>query len=173
MGLESLFQKYACHSEDELLDCLADAAFEEAKKFKSRINVRPLRLKHLKKLEELQTEESQVVGIREFRREIRWKVASNWLEQLRQYETEVALLLTQLFQSDSASGMWAFALALHEYLLEFEDFLVKAQLDDYPFEVKSQDEFSTSFIIQCLLHHREEEAMLALAKERKRLLLFL
>jgi len=172
MDLESLFQKYACQSEDELLECLADAAFEEAKKFKSRLNVRPLRLKHLKKLEELRMEESLVLSMQEFRREILWKVESDWLNQLRQYETEVAQCLTLLFQSNSASGMCSFALALHDYLVEFEHFLGQANLDEYPFEVKSQDEFPTSFIIQCLLIDRHSEASNALAKEKKRLLLF-
>jgi hypothetical protein len=172
MSLDSLFQKYGCSSPSDLTEAIADAAFEEAKLFKSRLNVRPLRLKHVKKMQALAAEESLVINIDLMQVESRWKVESSWIEQLRQFETQVAMRLTQLFQADSAAVMCSFALALHEYLVSFETHVVQSVEQDYPFEVKSQDEFSSSTLIQLFSQNRVEEAQVLLAKERKRLLLF-
>ena len=172
MSLDSLFQKYGCSGPSDLTEAIADAAFEEAKLFKSRLNVRPLRLKHVKKMQALAAEESLVINIDLMQVESRWKVESSWIEQLRQFETQVAMRLTQLFQADSAVVMCSFALALHEYLVSFETHVVQSVEQDYPFEVKSQDEFSSSTLIQLFSQNRVEEAQVLLAKERKRLLLF-
>ena len=172
MSLDSLYQKYGCSSPSDLTEAIADAAFEEAKLFKSRLNVRPLRLKHVKKMQALATEESLVINLDVMQVESLWKVESSWIDQLRQFETQVALRLTQLFQADSAAVMCTFAIALHEYLVFFENHVVESIEQEYPFEVKSQDEFSTSTLIHLFSQNRVEEAQVLLAKERKRLMLF-
>jgi hypothetical protein len=171
---ESIFLKYDVASEEELEEFLYDAAFEEAKLFRSRMGVRLLRRKHAKKIEDWSAEITFGLCMNEFDFvPAFWEEGESWLENLRNFEMMVSLGFKQVFQ---ASGVYEMHYALEGFeraLTDWEDFLLKSDLTLLEETVHSREELNTAEAIQFLLNGEEANALAMLRKEKTRLSAFI
>ena len=100
---ESILLKYDVATEEELEEFLYGAAFEEAKLYRSRMGVRLLRRKHVKKIEECSTDITLGLNVQEVNlSQAMWVEGNSWLENLRALEAAMSLGFRQVFQ---ASGV--------------------------------------------------------------------
>jgi hypothetical protein len=171
---ESILLKYDVASEEELEEFLYNAAFEEAKLFRSRMGVRLLRRKHLKKIEEWSADITLGLNLEEVKlSQAMWVEGNSWLENLRALEAAISLGFRQVFQ---ASGVYEMHYALEELeraVSDWEDFLLKSDLALLEELVHSREELNTAEAIQFLLKGEEANAISLLRKEKTRLSAFI
>jgi hypothetical protein len=169
---EAVFKKYNVASQDELLETIEERLFEEVKRWKERLHIRPLRDKHLKQMQEFSSDFSFIFGNSAIPvTELIWEKQTDWLTQLRHLELTIAKGLTQVFQAVSPNVVVQYALHLSHYLEKFEDELLSQESHflTYTSEVNSRDLLDTARCIQFLVENKEEQAMELLGKEVKRL----
>lgn len=169
---QSVFEKYAVNSKDELLEVLEELIFEESKKWKERLHIRPLRMKHLSRIQEISNEYLEIFGhSMDETHTVKWEKQENWVAQLRHFEKAVALGLTHVFQSYVPSQVALEASALSDYLTQFEDDLLKhTDINaEYSTEVNSRENLDSALCIHYFLEGKEDQALLLLSKEMKRL----
>ncbi|MBM3448934.1 MAG: hypothetical protein FJX90_07510 [Bacteroidetes bacterium] len=168
----SVFEKYDVNSKDELLEVLEDLIFEERKKWKDRLHIRPLRIKQVARMQELSNDYVAVCGSSQFEfSEFIPAMQHIGLAEMRQYEKVIATLLTQVFQTHLPDAVTYYAYALHVFLTGFEDFLLQhlsAQWECAS-EVNSREYLDSAACIQYWLEGKEDEAYKLLGKEMKRL----
>jgi hypothetical protein len=171
---ESILLKYDVGSEEKLEEFLYDAAFEEAKLYRSRAGVRLLRRKHLKKIEDWSADIIQYLNVEAVQLpQTFWLEGNSWLESLRSLEAAMSLGYRQVFQ---ASGVYEmhFALAgLERAVTAWEDYLLKSELELLEDSVHSKEELQTAEAIQFLLKGEEASALNLLRKEKTRLNAFI
>ena len=171
---ESIFLKYDVATEEELEEFLYNAAFDEAKLFRSRMGVRVLRRKHVKKIEEWSFEITLELNVEEvILAQAMWVEGISWLENLRSLEAAMSLGYRQVFQASGVCEMH-FALAgLERAVTAWEDFLLKSDLELLEEPVHSKEELQTAEVIQFLLKGEEASALNLLRKEKTRLSAFI
>ena len=171
---ESILLKYDVGSEEELEEFLYDAAFEEAKLFRSRIGVRLLRRKHLKKIEEWSSDIIQDSNIEavQLSRAV-WVEGNSWLENLRSLEAAMSLGYRQVFQASGVFEMHFALEGLERAVSAWEDYLLKSDLVLLEETVHSKEELQTAEAIQFLLKGEEASALNLLRKEKTRLSAFI
>ena len=171
---ESIFLKYDVASEEELEEFLFDAAFEEAKLFRSRMGIRLLRRKHLKKIEEWSADITVGLCMNEFDfYPAYWEEGGSWLENLRNAEAMVSLGFKQVFQASGVYEMHYALEGLERAVSDWEDFLLKSDLELLEEPVHSKEELQTAEVIQFLLKGEEANAISLLRKEKTRLSAFI
>jgi hypothetical protein len=171
---ESILLKYDVGSEEELEEFLSDAAFEEAKLFRSRIGVRLLRRKHLKKIEEWSSDIIQDLNVEavQLSRAV-WVEGNSWLESLRSLEAAKSLGYRQVFQASGVYEMHYALEGLERAVKAWEDYLLKSDLVLLEEPVHSKEELQTAEAIQFLLKGEEASALNLLRKEKTRLSAFI
>jgi hypothetical protein len=171
---ESILLKYDVGSEEELEEFLYTAAFEEAKLFRSRMGVRLLRRKHVKKIEEWSSDITLGLNVEEviFSQAI-WVEGNSWLENLRALEAAISLGFTQIFQASGVYEMHFALEGLERAVTTWEDFLLKSDLELLGEPVHSKEELPTAEAIQFLLKGEEANAISLLRKEKTRLSAFI
>jgi hypothetical protein len=171
---ESILLKYDVGSEEELEEFLYDAAFEEAKLFRSRIGVRLLRRKHLKKIEEWSSDIIQDSNIEavQLSRAV-WVEGNSWLENLRSLEAAMSLGYRQVFQASGVYEMHFALEGLERAVSAWEDYLLKSDLVLLEEPVHSKEELQTAEAIQFLLKGEESSALNLLRREKTRLSAFI
>jgi|APGre2960657444_1045066.scaffolds.fasta_scaffold84423_2 hypothetical protein len=171
---ESILLKYDVGSEEELEEFLYSAAFEEAKLFRSRMGVRVLRRKHVKKIEEWSTDITLGLNVEEviFSQAI-WVEGNSWLENLRALEAAISLGFRQIFQASGVYEMHFALEGLERAVTTWEDFLLKSDLELLEEPVHSKEELNTAEAIQFLLKGEEGSALNLLRKEKTRLSAFI
>jgi hypothetical protein len=171
---ESILLKYDVGSEEELEEFLYDAAFEEAKLFRSRIGVRLLRRKHLKKIEEWSSDIIQDSNIEavQLSRAV-WVEGNSWLENLRSLEAAMSLGYRQAFQASGVYEMHFALEGLERAVSAWEDYLLKSDLVLLEEPVHSKEELQTAEAIQFLLKGEESSALNLLRREKTRLSAFI
>jgi len=171
---ESILLKYDVATEEELEEFLYNAAFEEAKLFRSRMGVRVLRRKHVKKIEEWSIDITLGLNVEEvILAQAIWVEGISWLENLRSLEAAMSLGYRQVFQ---ASGVYEMHYALEGLdiaVTAWEDFLLKSDLVLLEEPVHSKEELPTAEAIQFLLKGEEASALFLLRKEKTRLSAFI
>jgi hypothetical protein len=171
---ESILLKYDVATEEELEEFLYSAAFEEAKLFRSRMGVRVLRRKHVKKIEEWSADIIQYLNVEAVQLpQAFWVEGNSWLESLRSLEAAMSLGYRQVFQ---ASGVYEMHYALEGLdiaVTAWEDFLLKSDLELLEEPVHSKEELPTAEVIQFLLKGEEASALFLLRKEKTRLSAFI
>ena len=171
---ESILLKYDVVSEEELEEFLYNAAFEEAKLFRSRMGVRLLRRKHLKKIEEWSTDITLVLNVEEVKlSQAMWVEGTSWLENLRALEAAISLGFRQVFQASGVYEMHYTLEGLERAVTTWEDFLLKSDLELWEESVHSKEELPTAEAIQFLLKGEEAKALSLLRKEKTRLSAFI
>ena len=171
---ESIFLKYDVASEEELEEFLYNAAFEEAKLFRSRMGVRPLRRKHLKKIEEWSGDITLGMCMGQFNyAPANWVEGGSWIDNLRSVEAMVSLGLKQVFQASGVYEMHYGLEGLDRAITDWEDFLLKSDLPLLEEAIHSREELSTADAIQFLLKDEEANALFLLRKEKTRLSTFI
>ncbi|MEN9942272.1 MAG: hypothetical protein RLZZ91_273 [Bacteroidota bacterium] len=171
---ESILLKYDLASEEELEEFLYNAAFEEAKLFRSRMGVRLLRRKHLKKIEEWSADITLGLCMNEFNfAPAYWMEGGSWLEHLRNVEAMVSLGFKQVFQASGVYEMHYALEGLERAVTDWEDFLLKSDLALLEEPIHSREELNTAEAIQFLLKGEEANAMSLLRKEKTRLSAFI
>ena len=171
---ESLFLKYDVTSEEELEEFLFDGAFEEAKSYRSRIGVRILRRKHLKKTAEWSADITFGCCMNQFNyAPAYWIEGESWLENLRNLEAMLSLGFKQVFQASGVYEMHYALEGLEEAITQWEDYLLKSDLPLLEEPVHSREALNTAEAIQFLLKGEEANALLLLRKEKTRLSAFI
>ena len=171
---ESILLKYDVGTEEELEEFLFDSAFEEAKLYRSRMGVRLLRRKHLAKISEWSSDITVGRCMNEFLfAPATWHSKETWLENLRQLEMQISLGLTQVFKADGVYEMNYALEGLDRMLSDWEDYLLKSDLELFEEPVHSKEELQTAEVIQFLLKGEEENALNLLRKEKTRLSAFI
>jgi len=171
---ESILLKYDVDSEEELEEFLYDAAFEEAKLFRSRIGVRLLRRKHVKKIEEWSTDITLGLNVEEvILSQAIWVEGNSWLESLRSLEAAMSLGYRQVFQACGVYEMYYALEGLERAVTAWEDYLLKSDLVLLEEPVHSKEELQTAEAIQFFLKGEEASALNLLRKEKTRLCAFI
>ena len=171
---ESILLKYDVASEEELEEFLYNAAFEEAKLFRSRMGVRLLRRKHLKKIEEWSADITLGLNLEEVKlSQAMWVEGISWLENLRALEAAMSLGFRQVFQASGVYEMHYALEGLERAVTDWEDFLLKSDLALLEEPVHSREELNTAEAIQFLLKGEEANAISLLRKEKTRLSAFI
>lgn len=171
---DSILLKYDVHSEEELEEFLFDSAFEEAKLYRSRLGVRLLRRKHLKKIEEWSADITFGLCMNEFNFvPAYWKEGESWLEHLRNVEAMVSLGFKQVFQASGVYEMHYALEGLEQAVTDWEDYLLKSDLELLEEPVHSKEELQTAEAILFLLQGEEANALNLLRKEKTRLCAFI
>ena len=171
---ESILLKYDVGSEEELEEFLYTAAFEEAKLYRSRMGVRLLRRKHVKKIEEWSTDIILGLNVEEVKLiQSIWVEGNSWLENLRALEAAISLGFTQIFQASGVYEMHFALEGLERAVTTWEDFLLKSDLELLEEPVHSKEELNTAEAIQFLLKGEEGSALNLLRKEKTRLSAFI
>jgi hypothetical protein len=171
---ESILLKYDVATEEELEEFLYNAAFEEAKLFRSRMGVRLLRRKHLKKIEEWSTDITFGLNVEEVKlSQAMWVEGTSWLENLRALEAAMSLGFRQVFQASGVYEMHFALEGLERAVTTWEDFLLKSDLKLLEEPVHSREELNTAEAIQFLLKGEEASALKLLRKEKTRLSAFI
>ena len=171
---ESILLKYDVGSEEELEEFLYSAAFEEAKLFRSRMGVRLLRRKHVKKIEEWSADITLGLNVQEVNlSQAMWVEGNSWLENLRALEAAISLGFTQIFQASGVYEMHYALEGLERAVSDWEDFLLKSDLSLLEEPVHSREELNTAEAIQFLLSGEEANALSLLRKEKTRLSAFI
>lgn len=171
---ESILLKYDVASEEELEEFLYNAAFEEAKLFRSRIGVRLLRRKHVKKIEEWSVDITLGLNVKEITlSQAMWVEGNSWLENLRALEAAMSLGFRQVFQASGVYEMHYALEGLERAVSDWEDFLLKSELALLEETVHSREELNTAEAIQFLLKGEEANALSLLQKEKTRLSAFI
>ena len=171
---ESILLKYDVATEEELEEFLYNAAFEEAKLFRSRMGVRLLRRKHLKKIEEWSADITLGLNVQEVKlSQAMWVEGNSWLENLRALEAAMSLGFRQVFQASGVYEMHYALEGLERAVTDWEDFLLKSELPLLEEPVHSREELNTAEAIQFLLKGEEANAMSLLRKEKTRLSAFI
>ncbi len=171
---ESILLKYDVNSEEELEEFLFDAAFEEAKLYRSRMGIRLLRRKHLGKIAEWASDSIEHRSVQPVLMSLsKWSAQTSWLENLRYFESQVSLGLGQVFQARSVYEMHFALSGLNLLLCDWEDYLLKSELELQEELVHSKDELQTAEAIQFLLKGEDENALNLLRKEKTRLSAFI
>lgn len=170
---ESILLKYDVATEEELEEFLYNAAFEEAKLFRSRMGVRLLRRKHLKKIEEWSADITLGLNVEEVKlSQAMWVEGNSWLENLRALEAAISLGFRQVFQASGVYEMHYALEGLERAVTDWEDFLLKSDLALQEEPVHSREELNTAEAIQFLLKGEEANAISLLRKEKTRLSAF-
>ena len=171
---ESILLKYDVASEEDLEEFLYNAAFEEAKLFRSRMGVRLLRRKHVKKIEEWSADITLGLNVQEVNlSQAMWVEGNSWLENLRALEAAMSLGFRQVFQASGVYEMHYALEGLERAVSDWEDFLLKSDLELLGEPVHSKEELPTAEAIQFLLKGEEVNAMTLLRKEKTRLSAFI
>ena len=171
---EYILLKYDLASEEELEEFLYNAAFEEAKLFRSRMGVRLLRRKHVKKIEEWSADITLGLNVQEVNlSQAMWVEGNSWLENLRALEAAISLGFRQVFQASGVYEMHYALEGLERAVTDWEDFLLKSDLALLEEPVHSREELNTAEAIQFLLKGEEVNAMTLLRKEKTRLSAFI
>ena len=171
---ESILLKYDVATEEELEEFLYNAAFEEAKLFRSRIGVRLLRRKHVKKIEEWSADITLGLNVEEVKlSQAMWVEGNSWLENLRALEAAMSLGFRQVFQASGVYEMHYALEGLERAVTTWEDFLLKSDLELLEEPVHSKEELPTAKAIQFLLKGEEANALTLLRKEKTRLSAFI
>lgn len=171
---ESILLKYDVGSEEELEEFLYTAAFEEAKLYRSRMGVRVLRRKHVKKIEEWSSDITLGLNVEEvILVQASWVEGNSWLENLRSLEAAMSLGYRQVFQASGVYEMHFALEGLERAVTEWEDFLLKSDLELLEEPVHSKEELSTAEAIQFLLKGEEAKALSLLRMEKTRLSAFI
>ncbi len=171
---ESILLKYDVGSEEELEEFLYNAAFEEAKLFRSRMGVRLLRRKHLKKIEEWSADITLGLNVEEIKfSQVIWVEGKSWLENLRALEAAISLGFRQVFQASGVYEMHYALEGLERAVSDWEDFLLKSDVELLEEPVHSKEELNTAEAIQFLLKGEEASALNLLRKEKTRLSAFI
>ena len=171
---DSILLKYDVGSEEELEEFLYDAAFEEAKLYRSRAGVRLLRRKHVKKIEEWSADIAQAFNVEAVQwSQAVWVEGSSWLENLRSLEAAMSLGYRQVFQASGVFEMHFALEGLERAVSAWEDFLLKSDLVLLEETVHSKEELQTAEAIQLLLKGEEASALNLLRKEKTRLSAFI
>ncbi|MDP4717397.1 MAG: hypothetical protein NWS51_06680 [Flavobacteriales bacterium] len=171
---ESILLKYDVATEEELEEFLYNAAFEEAKLFRSRMGVRLLRRKHLKKIEEWSADITLGLNVEAVQlSQAIWVEGNSWLENLRALEAAMSLGFRQVFQASGVYEMHYALEGLERAVTDWEDFLLKSDLPLLEEPVHSREELNTAEAIQFLLKGEEANAISLLRKEKTRLSAFI
>jgi hypothetical protein len=171
---ESILLKYDVATEEELEEFLYNAAFEEAKLFRSRMGVRLLRRKHLKKIEEWSADITLGLNVEEVKlTQAMWFAGNSWLENLRALEATISLGFRQVFQASGVYEMHFALEGLERAVTDWEDFVLKSDLLFLEGPVHSKGELQTAEAIQFLLKGDEANALSLLRKEKTRLSAFI
>lgn len=171
---ESILLKYDVATEEELEEFLYNAAFEEAKLFRSRMGVRLLRRKHLKKIEEWSADITLGLNVQEVKlSQAIWGEGNSWLENVRALEAAISLGFRQVFQASGVYEMHYALEGLERAVAYWEDFLLKSDLPLLEEPVHSREELNTAEAIQFLLKGEEANAISLLRKEKTRLSAFI
>ena len=171
---ESILLKYDVATEEELEEFLYNAAFEEAKLFRSRMGVLLLRRKHLKKIEEWSADITLGLNVEEIKfSQVIWVEGKSWLENLRALEAAISLGFRQVFQASGVYEMHYALEGLERAVTTWEDFLLKSDLEFLEEPVHSKEELPTAEAIQFLLKGEETSALNLLRKEKTRLSAFI
>ena len=171
---ESILLKYDVASEEALEEFLYNAAFEEAKLFRSRMGVRLLRRKHLKKIEEWSADITLGLNVEAVQlSQAIWVEGNSWLENLRALEAAMSLGFRQVFQASGVYEMHYALEGLERAVTDWEDFLLKSELPLLEEPVHSREELNTAEAIQFLLKGEETSALNLLRKEKTRLSAFI
>jgi hypothetical protein len=171
---ESILLKYDVATEEELEEFLYNAAFEEAKLFRSRMGVRLLRRKHVKKIEEWSTDIALGLNVEEVKlSQAIWVEGNSWLESLRLLEASMSLGYQQVFQASGVYEMHFALEGLERAVTTWEDFLLKSDLELLEEPVHSKEELQTAEVIQFLLKGEGASALNLLRKEKTRLSAFI
>ena len=171
---ESILLKYDVATEEELEVFLYSAAFEEAKLYRSRMGVRLLRRKHVKKIEEWSTDITLGLNVEEVKlSQAMWVEGNSWLENLRALEAAMSLGFRQVFQASGVYEMHYALEGLERAVTTWEDFLLKSDLELLEEPVHSKEELPTAEAIQFLLKGEEGKALPLLRKEKTRLSAFI
>ncbi len=171
---ESILLKYDVGSEEELEEFLYTAAFEEAKLYRSRMGVRVLRRKHVKKIEEWSSDITLGLNVEEvILVQASWVEGKSWLENLRALEAAISLGFRQVFQASGVYEMHYALEGLERAVSDWEDFLLKSDVELLEEPVHSKEELNTAEAIQFLLKGEEASALNLLRKEKTRLSAFI
>ena len=171
---ESILLKYDVATEEELEEFLYTAAFEEAKLFRSRMGVRVLRRKHVKKIEEWSVDITLGLNVEEVKfSQVLWVEGETWLQNLRNLEGMMSLGFRQIFQASGVYEMHFALEGLERAVTTWEDYLLKSALELLEDPVHSKEELQTAEVIQFLLNGEEANAMSLLQKEKTRLSAFI
>ncbi len=171
---ESILLKYDVGSEEELEEFLYTAAFEEAKLYRSRMGVRVLRRKHVKKIEEWSADITLGLNVEEIKfSQVIWVEGKSWLENLRALEAAISLGFRQVFQASGVYEMHYALEGLERAVSDWEDFLLKSDVELLEEPVHSKEELNTAEAIQFLLKGEEASALNLLRKEKTRLSAFI
>ena len=171
---ESILLKYDVATEEELEEFLYNAAFEEAKLFRSRMGVRLLRRKHLKKIEEWSSDITLGSNVEEVKLSQTMLIeGTSWLENLRALEAAISLGFRQVFQASGVYEMHYALEGLERAVSDWEDFLLKSDVELLEEPVHSKEELNTAEAIQFLLKGEEASALNLLRKEKTRLSAFI
>jgi len=171
---DSILLKYDVGSEEELEEFLYDAAFEEAKLYRSRVGVRLLRRKHVKKIEEWSSDIAQALNVEAVQwSQAVWVEGNSWLENLRSLEAAMSLGYRQVFQASGVFEMHFALEGLERAVSAWEDYLLKSDLVLMEESVHSKEELQTAEAIQFLLKGEEASALNLLRKEKTRLNAFI
>ena len=171
---ESILLKYDVATEEELEEFLYTAAFEEAKLYRSRMGVRLLRRKHLRKIEEWAADITLGLNVEEVKlSQAMWVEGNSWLENLRAMEAAMSLGFRQVFQASGVYEMHFALEGLERAATDWEDFLLKSDLPSFEEPVHSREELNTAEAIQFLLNGEEANAISLLRKEKTRLSAFI
>ena len=171
---ESILLKYDVATEEELEEFLYGAAFEEAKLYRSRMGVRLLRRKHVKKIEEWSADITLGLNVQEVNlSQAMWVEGNSWLENLRALEAAISLGFRQVFQANGVYEMHYALEGLERAVSDWEDFLLKSDVELLEEPVHSKEELNTAESIQFLLKGEEASALNLLRKEKTRLSAFI
>ena len=171
---DSILLKYDVATEEELEEFLYNAAFEEAKLFRSRMGVRLLRRKHLKKIEEWSSDITLGSNVEEVKLSQTMLIeGTSWLENLRALEAAISLGFRQVFQASGVYEMHYALEGLERAVSDWEDFLLKSDVELLEEPVHSKEELNTAEAIQFLLKGEEASALNLLRKEKTRLSAFI
>jgi hypothetical protein len=171
---ESILLKYDVGSEEELEEFLYNGAFEEAKLYRSRMGVRLLRRKHMKKIEEWSSDIILGLNVEEvILAQASWVERNSWMENLRSLEASISVGFKQVFQASGVYDMHFALEGLERAVTSWEDFLLKSDLELLEGPVHSKEELNTAEAIQFLLKGEEASALKLLRKEKTRLSAFI
>ncbi|MFM7770162.1 MAG: hypothetical protein ACKO8Q_06345 [Bacteroidota bacterium] len=168
----AILEKYGVKSNEDLQESIEELLFVEMKKWKERLQIRPLRRKHLNQMQLLSEDHIAVFGSAQCdASSLIWEKQGNWLMQLRHFETSMAKGLTQVFRAVSPNEIVFHALHLSNYIEEFENELLNQESNflAYSSEVNSRDSIDTARCIQFFIENKQDEAMELIRKEIKRL----
>ena len=171
---ESILLKYDVATEEELEEFLYTASFEEAKLFRSRMGVRVLRRKHVKKIEEWSVDITLGLNAEEVKfSQVLWVEGETWLQNLRNLEGMMSLGFRQIFQASGVYEMHFALEGLERAVTTWEDYLLKSDLELLEDPVHSKEELQTAEVIQFLLNGEDANALSLLQKEKTRLSAFI